>query len=252
MGNSLSIGCRLCRMAMLIAAALPPGLGFGATAVPRLAVSQDVQGSGVFLNAAGDVLTAHHVVKDCHSLYVVKDGRVAPATVLATTSDPDLAVLRTPLKPYLSATLAETAPSGSSSIGVFAEAYSVLQRLPDRARLLSNAMTVPGSDGLQLLSGAKPGASGSAVLGSGGLLLGVVVERVAAGPGSSGSRMLSVGTAGGGIGGSTQVVAIPTARIKQFLQEQNVEFSESDVAQLGPMQSPAARAMTLSVGIICG
>jgi serine protease DegQ len=244
----------MCRMAMLIAAALPPGLGFGATAEPRLAVSQDVQGSGVFLNAAGDVLTARHVVKDCHSLYVVKDGRVLPATVLTISQDvnPDLAVLHTGFKPYLSATLAETAPSTTASVGVFAEAYSVLQRMPDRARLLSNAMTVPGSDGLQLLSGAKPGASGSAVLGSGGLLLGVVVERVAAGPGSSGSRMLSVGTAGGGIGGSTQVLAIPTARIKQFLRERNVEFSESDVAQLGPMQSPAARAMTLSVGIICG
>jgi hypothetical protein len=252
MKNVGSIGCRI---AALIAAAgsvasiLSAPLALSAPA--RLDVSQEMQGSGVFLNAAGDVLTARHVVEDCRSLYVVKDGRVAPATLLASSRDPDLAVLSTPLKPYLSATLARTAPANTASMGVFAEAYSVLLRMPDRARLLSNAMTVPGSDGLQLLSGVKPGASGSGVLGNGGLLLGVVVERVAAGPGSSGARTLSVGL-GAGAGGSTQVVAVTAAQIKQFLQAENVEFFESDAAQLGPMQSPAARAMTLSVGVICG
>ncbi|HEY4317908.1 MAG TPA: serine protease [Herbaspirillum sp.] len=246
MKKCLPIGWRL---AALVAAAVSAPVSMSAPA--RMDSSQEVQGSGVFLNAAGDVLTARHVVKDCRSLYVVKDGRVAPATLAATSLDPDLAVLHTPLKPYLSVTLARTAPASTASMGVFAEAYSVLLRMPDRARLLSNAMTVPGSDGLQLLSGVKPGASGSGVLGNGGLLLGVVVERVAAGPGSSGSRMLSVGT-GSGSGGSTQVVAVTAAQIKRFLQAENVEFFESDAAQLGPMQSPAARAMTLSVGVICG
>lgn len=216
----------------------------------RLDRNQDLQGSGVFLNQAGDVLTANHVVRDCHSLYVVKDGRVEPATVLATSKDPDLAVLHTTFKPYLSATLARSAPTSRASVGVFTEAYSILQRMPDRARLLSNAMTVPGSDGLQLLSGVKPGASGSAVLGSGGLLLGVVIERIGAGPGT-GSQTLSL-SPGGGTTGATQVVAVTVDKVRRFLDEHQIDFVESDTAQLGPMQSPAARAMTLSVGVICG
>lgn len=245
MGN-VALMCRLIA-ALALAALCAPGV---MAAPARLDRNQDLQGSGVFLNAAGDVLTANHVVRNCHSLYVVKDGRVEPATVLATSRDPDLAVLRTSLKPYLSATLARTAPGAAASVGVFTEAYSVLQRMPDRARLLSNAMTVPGSDGLQLLSGVKPGASGSAVLGSGGLLLGVVIERMGSGPGA-GNQTLSMGI-GGSAGGATQVVAVTVARIRQFLQEHQIDFAESDTAQLGPRQSPAARAMTLSVGVICG
>jgi hypothetical protein len=152
----------------------------------------------------------------------------------------------------LSAVLAETTPVSAASVGVFTESYSALQRLPDRAKLLSNAMTVPGGESMQLLSGAKPGASGSAVLGNGGLLLGVVVERVAAGPGASGNRMLSMTAGGNASNASTQVLAIPVLKIRQFLLERNIPFTESDTAQLGAMQSPAARAMTLAAGVICG
>lgn len=245
MGNSGLVRRRIA--ALIVAAACMPA---AMSAPARLDRNQELQGSGVFLNTAGDVLTANHVVKNCRSLYVVKDGRVEPATVLATSRDPDLAILHTALKPYLSATLARNAPVKSASVGVFAEAYSVLQRMPDRARLLSNAMTVPGGEGLQLLSGVKPGASGSAVLGGGGLLLGVVIERVGAGPGT-GSQTLSR-SADGGTTGATQVVAVTVDKIRQFLQDHQIDFAESDTAQLGPMQSPAARAMTLSVGVICG
>jgi hypothetical protein len=125
----------------------------------------DANASGVFLNAAGDVLTARHVVADCRTLFAIKGAQVAEATVVAASPELDLAVLRTTLKPYLHATLALGDAAPGQSIGVFAEAYAVLQRLPGRATLLSNAMTVPGAEGLHLLSGLKPGASGSAVLG---------------------------------------------------------------------------------------
>lgn len=215
----------------------------------------DAHASGVFLNAQGDVLTARHVVAACKTIYATKDGRVVEATVRKVSHDLDLAVLTTSLKPYLSATFPLTVPSTNSSVGVFAEAYSVLQRLPDRASLLSNAFTVPGENGMQMLSGVKPGASGSAVLGSAGLLLGVVVERV--GSGSSvgnvtSSTMLSRATAAGVPTGATLVRAIGATQIKQFLREGDIQFAESDASQLGSQQSPAARAATLSVGIICG
>lgn len=215
----------------------------------------DAHASGIFLNAQGDVLTARHAVAACKTIYATKDGRVVEATVRKVSHDLDLAVLNTSLKPYLSATFPLTVPNTNSSVGVFAEAYSVLQRLPDRANLLSNAMTVPGDGGMQMLSGVKPGASGSGVLSNAGLLLGVVVERV--GSGSSvgnvtSSTMLSRAVAAGVPTGATLVRAIGAMQIKQFLREGDIQFAESDTPQLGPQQSPAARAATLSVGIICG
>lgn len=215
----------------------------------------DVHASGVFLNAAGDVLTANHAVSTCSTIYAVKDGRVVEATLQLASPELDLAVLRTTLKPYLSATLAQTEARSGSSFGVFSEAYSVLQRLPGRATLVSNAITVPGEDGMQLLSGVKPGASGSAVIGGAGLVLGVVVARVGSGSATQGvvsSTMLSRATAAGVPTGASVVRAVGVTQIKQFLREGGIPFTESDAAQLSATQSPAARAATLSVGIICG
>ena len=245
---------RLTRWAVLAAAmAASAGHAQVREALPPL----DVHASGFFLNDKGDVLTARHVVADCRAVYVVKDSRVVQAQVAALSQSLDLAVLGTALKPYLSATFAQTAPAPHSSIGVFTEAYGVLQRLPNRATLLSNAMTIPASggdeeNGLQLISGAQPGASGSGVVGASGLLLGVVVERVASGPGASGRVLSRAATAAGAPTGATQVHAISAAQVKQFLRDSGIPFSESDAPQIGPMQSPAARASTLAVGVICG
>ena len=219
----------------------------------------DTNASGVFLNAAGDVLTARHAVSDCRSLFAVKGGQVSQATVVAASPELDLAVLRTTLKPYLHATFALADAASGHSVGVFAEAYAVLQHLPGRATLLSNAMTVPGVDGLQLLSGVKPGASGSAVLGADGLLLGVVVERVAAAPHAQGSVLSRAASSAAGTVagmppgmGATQVRAVPVSQVREFLRAHDIAFAQSGRPQLSPMQSPAARASTLSVGVLCG
>lgn len=230
-------------LALLVAAFAPAHAGE--------APPPDTNASGVFLNAAGDVLTARHAVADCRSLYAVKGTHVAQATVIAQSPELDLAVLRTALVPYLSATLALGDAAPTHSVGVFAEAYAVLQRLPERANLLSNAMTVPGAEGLQLLSGVKPGASGSAVLGADGLLLGVVVERVAAAP-HAGGMVLSRAASSSPVTGATQVRAVPASQVRRFLRAHDIAFSESGSPQLGPQQSPAARASTLSVGVLCG
>lgn len=210
----------------------------------------ETQASGIFLNAAGEVLTARHAVTGCSKLFALKDRRVVQARVRAVSTESDLAVVSTGLMPYLSATLVQTPPSTVASIGVFTEAYGPLQKMPDRSRVLSNAITVPSSDGMLLLSGAKPGASGSAVLNGSGLLLGMVVERISAGSGSAANGKIP--NAAAHAGSSTQVRAVTAAQIKDFLRASDIVFSVSDAAQLASTQSAAARAMTLSVGIICG
>lgn len=250
----------LCRVKPVLSTPRRPGrrllalcacLGASAFGGAGAAGTPESSASGVFLNAAGDVLTAAHAVAACRSLFVIKGTQVAEATLRAASPEFDLAVLGSTLRPYLSATIAQVDALPATSVGVFAEAYETLQRLPDRAALLSNAMTVPGAEGLQLISGARPGASGTAVLGADGLLLGVVVERVAAAPHASG-RVLSRGPSVGPQGGATQVRAVAAVHIKRFLAAHGIDFSQSASAQLSPHQSPAARASTLSVGVLCG
>lgn len=211
---------------------------------------QAFSASGVFINAQGDVLTARHAVEHCASLHVVQGTRVAPATLRALGDTVDLAVLGSSLVPYLSATLLASAPP-AQAVSVFSEAYGVLQQLPGRDTLMGNALTVPGGEGLQLLSGAQPGASGSPVLDSRGLMLGVVVERVATAPGGA-SHTLSRGSGRRLVAGPTAVQAVPAARVRDFLNSHGIAFTQGDSAQIGPRQSPAARAATLSVGVICG
>jgi hypothetical protein len=214
--------------------------------------SPEVQASGVFINMRGDVLTARHAVQGCPSLYVVKNGQVGVARVLALSDEADVAVLQTQMKPLLAATFNQNAPADGHSIAVFSEAYAELQRMQDRARVLGNALTVPGEPGsLQMVSGVRPGTSGSGVLDGGGLLLGIVVERVAAGNGGAATELsISHGQARGGM--ATVVRAVPSAAIKQFLAQAAIPYAQSNVAQIGSYQSPASRASTLAVGIICG
>ncbi|WP_432241006.1 trypsin-like peptidase domain-containing protein [Herbaspirillum robiniae] len=211
-----------------------------------------VQASGVFINMHGDVLTARHAVSECKQIFVVKHGKVATAEIAAVSNEDDVAVLRTTLKPLLAATISELPVPAEHSIAVFSEAYAELQHLPDRARLLGNALTVPGQPGsLQMVSGAKPGTSGSAVLDGGGLLLGIVVERVAAGSGGVGGE-LSVSHAQSRAGMATLVRAVPGSEIARFLSQAGIPFAQSRQAQLSSLQSPASRASTLAVGIVCG
>ncbi|WP_161567852.1 serine protease [Pigmentiphaga sp. H8] len=233
-------------------AALVSPLAWGQAAVsPRLSATAETHATGVFLNPQGDVLTARHAVEHCRDILAVKDGRVVQARVRAISNERDLAVLGTDLVPYLSATFPERARAVEGSAGVFTEAYSVLQRMPQRGSVLSNALTVPGGEDLNLISGVKPGTSGSAVLRGDGLVAGVVVERVARWPGAA-TGMLSRASGGAVLQGPSQVRAISAEQVKAFLRDNGIAFTQSDVPQLAPNQSPAARAATLAVGILCG
>ncbi|GGB95491.1 hypothetical protein GCM10007205_00890 [Oxalicibacterium flavum] len=237
---------------MLMADVSPASAQANVSSARALAI--DAHASGVFLNRQGDVLTAAHAVERCGTVYVLKDGQVVQASVRAIDASLDLAVLSTTLKPYLSATLPLTDPATHGGQTVFAEAHAVLQRLSERHALLSNAVTIAGRDGLQLLSGARQGASGSGVLGSAGLLLGMVVERVPVGLTGYNAPIttLSKSTTKLGAAGSTAVRAVGVAQIRQFLDAYAIPFAVSDQPQLGPHQSPASRAATLSAGIVCG
>ena len=196
--------------------------------------------TGVFVDMGGTVLTARHAVERCRNLYILKDGRVARAELVAVSGDADLALVRGPIKPYLAATFAvEAASQGSRP--VFAAGYAELHRMKDRTKVLYNGFALgdparPDEMRFMLFSEAGHGASGSPVLNGEGLVVGLVTRREVAGNPS----------------GQSVVVAVSENAIKSFLLQAGVAFREGGKAEIGPLQARAPRAATLSAGIICG
>lgn len=196
--------------------------------------------SGFFIDMEGTVLTARHAVEGCGALYILKDGRVAHADLLAASDEADLALVRSSTKPYLAATFASVAEVQGSR-PVFAAGYDVLQHMKDRNRMMYNGFTLdqrvePGEMRFMLFSDADHGASGSPVLNGDGLVIGLVTRREAA----------------GGLSGQGVVVAVSGAAIKEFLRRAGIAFHDGNQAEISPLQARAPRAATLTVGIICG
>jgi serine protease Do len=210
----------------------------------------DANATGFFVNDSGDVLTARHVVDTCQSLYLIKDGQVARASIKAVSADQDLAVITSKLKPYLSASFVKT-PDLSGGRPIFAAGYEVLRHMPDRASTMYNGLTrhdpVPGSTSneMTLTSAATNGASGSPVLDQAGLVVGLVTDRAEA---SNVDPRAYVTRSGA----SSYVIALSSDPIKAFLAANNVAFTETDTPQLEPMQPHAPRAATLEAGVLCG
>ncbi len=210
----------------------------------------DANATGFFVNDAGDVLTARHVVDTCQSLYLIKDGQVARATVKAVSADQDLAVITSKLKPYLTASFIKT-PDFGGGRPVFAAGYEVLRHMKDKSSTMYNALTRhasgEGSNNgeMTLTSSATNGASGSPVLDQAGLVVGLVTDRAEA----SNSDPRAYVTRSGA---SSYVIALSSDPIKAFLAANNVSFTETDTPQLEPMQPHAPRAATLEAGVLCG
>ncbi|HEY3600156.1 MAG TPA: serine protease [Paraburkholderia sp.] len=205
--------------------------------------------TGFFVNDGGDLLTARHVVEACQTLFVIKDGQVARASVKAVSHDKDLAVIASRIEPLLAASFAKR----SGLVGVqpvFAAGYDALMHMPDRQTAMfngfaRNATTDRESGALTLMSSATHGASGSPVLDQAGLVVGLVTGRAEASNENPRAYVARSGAA-------DYVIALSSDSIKTFLAVSNIPFNETDVPQLEPMQPHAPRAATLEAGILCG
>jgi len=212
------------------------------------AYSLESNGTGFFVNDDGDVLTARHVVEACNSLFIIKGGQVARASIKAKSSDKDLAVISSRIKPFLSARFPKT-DNVKGAEPVFTAGYEVLRHMPDRSTTMYNALTrdksLEKTGELTLISSATNGASGSPVLNEAGLVVGLVIERemvIDADPRSYAIRSSA----------ATYVIAVSGDPIKAFLAASKVPFEETDVPQLESTQPHAPRAATLEAGVLCG
>jgi serine protease Do len=203
--------------------------------------------TGFFVNETGDVVTARHVVEGCRSLFLIKDARVASASVKAVSSNADLAVITSTIKPLLAASFA-----GRNEVSVaqpvFAAGYESLRHMSDRADTIYNAFTrdrpSQAADEFTLISSATNGASGAPVLNQAGLVVGMVTERAQASNDDPRAYVARSGSA-------SYVVALSADAIKTFLDASHVGFSVTDIPQLETMQAHAPRAATLEAGVLC-
>ncbi|WP_233832486.1 S1 family peptidase [Paraburkholderia sp. ZP32-5] len=215
---------------------------------PIDAFALESNATGFFVNDNGDVLTARHVVEACQSLFLIKDAQVARATVKAVSKDHDLAVITSRIKPFLNASFAKTDNVGGAQ-PVFTAGYEVLRHMPDRATTMYNAVTLgkptAQTGEFSMMSSATNGASGSAVLDQGGLVVGLVTDRSEASNADPRAYVTRAGAA-------DYVVAVSADSIKAFLAANGIPFTETDTVQLELMQAHAPRAATLEAGVLCG
>ena len=236
--------------AMLAALLALPGAAAAQAGAPL-----ESQASGLFINAAGQVLTAAHAVTGCASLYALKDGQVRRATVVARDDARDLALLDTGFKPHSERDLRGHARGQRRPARVHrglwriaAHARARKHRVqwhdgPARRRFRDRAVAVlAGQAGRQRQSRAGRGRAGAR---HGGRARGGGRPAVGHG-GIEPARRFRARA------GATRVKAVPVDSITGFLREQGAVHAVSDRPQLGAMQAQAPRAATLSAGIICG
>ena len=167
-------------------------------------------GSGVIVNAQGDILTSLHVVQDSASIKVsFSDGTESPATVKSADPDHDIAVLAAARLPQV---VVPAVLGGGAQVGD--ETYAVGHPLGlvgslsagvisglDRSFPLSNGKTLRGM--IQFDAAVNPGNSGGPLLNRSGQVIGIVTGL--ANPNGDDSFIgigfaVPIGTAGGAAG----------------------------------------------------
>ncbi len=168
--------------------ALPPESVsvYNAIRPPLVVVHSDRQGgaalgSGVVVNARGDVLTALHVVEGATSLRVTfSDGTESPAAIRASDPDHDIAVLSPSRLPevVVPAVLGGGAQVGDEAfvvghpLGLVDSLSSGVISGLDRSFPLANGKTLAGM--IQFDAAVNPGNSGGPLLNRNGEVIGIV------------------------------------------------------------------------------
>ncbi len=139
-------------------------------------------GTGFFVNDKGNLITNAHVVEDCAEASVkLPDGRSASASILARSTQNDLAVLKADLVPTGVARL-RGGPQARLGDNVVVFGYPLAGELTITGNLstgLISAMAGPGEDvtRMQISAPVQSGNSGGAVTDQSGHVVGVVVAK---------------------------------------------------------------------------
>lgn len=210
------------------------GLDWERAATPLLAHAPISQGTGFFVSRDGDFVTADHVLGNCRRPAVETPGGVSPATVVARSSRRDLAVLRTERPPLAAALLLPRRPFPVRE-RITITRYRSCGGLASRGIVAGHATAMRfGSFGALAVTTEQPimgGNSGSPVIDTHGLLLGMIVARF--------------------VHESTRALAVDATTIMAFLDEHEVAFETAPpMLFLLPERSPAS-AVPYTFPVVC-
>jgi Trypsin-like peptidase domain len=221
----------------------------GSTSVTRVKSA-----TAFFVDDAGHMLTARHAVNDCVRLVVDKESHGLAASVVALSSQFDVALIKVSKTLGLSAIFPRTVTVAGNDM-IFVAAYDTLPRMTARGGTLGNATVVSSSietGYLAIDSNVTFGSSGAPVLDGRGLVQGVISGRIgevrlptaySAPMGEMSTSIVKVA--------SDRVLAVGSTQAKAFLAAQGVAIVEDDRPQIDPSSSRANRAASISARLTC-
>jgi S1-C subfamily serine protease len=201
-------------------------------------------GTGFFINAAGEVLTAHHVLTDCALVEVRRDAKVFDTRQIASSALLDLAVVDTG---EIQVTPLPLRKSGDFVLGepvanVGYPLQSILSPNPTLTRgNISSRGGLKGSIGqFQFSAPIQPGSSGGPVVSDEGELLGVTLSTLSPKP-----------LIDRGILPQNVNFALEARYVAQFLNHNNIKFVEMGPNTKGDMQTGNQAALAAVVSVAC-
>ena len=224
----------------------PPTLAFSSIPVASMVDRENAitTGTGFFVNEAGELLTAAHVLRDCLLVEAKHDGAVLPATVRARSDLLDLAVVGTgkPVARHLPFREAGDIVLGEPVTNVGFPLQSILAASPNLTRgNVSSRGALAGAAGqFQFSAPIQPGSSGGPVVSDGGEVLGVTVATLNV------SRLIESGALPQNVN-----FALEGRYATMFLKKNEVAFSTRPANPNGSITVANEAALSTVVSLSC-
>lgn len=205
---------------------------------------QVASGTGFYINASGQVLTAAHVIEDCVVVDVKRDGTTLPGRVLARSNLLDVAIIETgkPVERFLPLRRGQEIVLGEGVTNVGFPLQKVLAATPNLTRgNISSRGALEGSVGqFQFSAPIQPGSSGGPVVSDGGELLGVTVSTLNA------AKLVESGVLPQNVN-----FALDARYVAQFLRKHGIAFTEVEPNFKGDMRTANDAALATVLSLSC-
>lgn len=201
-------------------------------------------GTGFFINASGQVMTAAHVIHDCVQVDVKRDDKTYPSRVTASSDLLDLAVIDTdtPAARFLPFRKTYELVLGEPVTNVGFPLQKILASTPNLTRgNVSSRGALAGSVGqFQFSAPIQPGSSGGPVVSDGGELLGVTVATLNA------AKLVESGALPQNVN-----FALDSRYAAMFLRKNKIAFTEVESNFKGDMRTGNEAALATVVSLTC-
>ncbi len=201
-------------------------------------------GTGFFINAKGQVLTAAHVIHDCVQVDVKRDDKTFPSKVTTSSNLLDLAVIDTdtPVTRFLPFRKTYEIILGEAVTNVGFPLQKILASTPNLTRgNVSSRGALAGSVGqFQFSAPIQPGSSGGPVVSDGGELLGITVATLNA------AKLVESGALPQNVN-----FALESRYAAMFLRKNSVAFTEVEPNFKGDIRTSNEAALATVVSLTC-